>query len=270
MMWVNGSPGDSLSPLDRGLAYGDGLFETIRVKGGIAVRLSRHLARLSSGCERLGLAVDLDEARDEIERFSAGQNGVVKLIVTRGVGQRGYRPSPMARATRVLVQAPAPDYPASHAIDGIRLYPCQTRLAEQPLLAGLKHLNRLEQVLARAEWSSEAFAEGLMRDTSGRVIEGVFSNLMMIRKDQLITASLVRCGVAGVMRAEILSLAPSMGLSAVETDVTIDDFIRSDEIFLCNSLYGIWPVREWAGHDWPVGPVTRKLQAVLADETSAS
>ncbi len=267
---VNGQPVEVLSVQDRGLAYGDGLFETIRIAAGQPQLFERHLQRLGQGCSRLRIPCDLDALAGEVRQFSAELGtGVAKLIVTRGAGQRGYAPSATAAPTRILLGSAAPGYPASHARDGIQLFPCATRLAEQPLLAGLKHLNRLEQVLARAEWSDPAFAEGLMRDHGGRVIEGVFSNLFLVRGGRLLTAELSRCGVAGVMRAQIIeSVAPALDLSIEVRDVDYQELLVAEEVFTCNSLYGIWPVRALAGHHWPVGPVTRKLQAVLAEPSS--
>src|SRR5690606_20422301 len=134
-------------------------------------------------------------------------------------------------------------------------FPCTTRLAEQPLLAGLKHLNRLEQVLARSEWQGGEFAEGLMRDQSGRVIEGVFSNLFIVQEGVLVTADLSRCGVAGVMRAALLDSARAEGLKVEVRDISLEEFFQADEVFLCNSLFGVWPVRSVTGHHWPVGPL---------------
>jgi 4-amino-4-deoxychorismate lyase len=150
----------------------------------------------------------------------------------------------------------------------VRLFPCTTRLAEQPILAGLKHLNRLEQVLARAEWQDLAFAEGLMRDTSGRVIEGVFSNLFIVDSARLMTPSLERCGVAGVMREEVLERARQVGVSTLVCDLSLEQLHRADEVFVCNSLYGIWPVRQLDASVWSVGPVTRKLQRLVNDLSS--
>ncbi len=172
------------------------------------------------------------------------------------------RPS-LPSCRRILLGNPLPSYPAANAEQGVRLFPCATRLAEQPLLAGLKHLNRLEQVLARGEWQDPAFAEGLMRDQSGRVIEGVYSNLFLLKDGVLTTADLSRCGVAGVMRAEVLEQARRLGISCEVRDIGYDELLGADEVFLCNSLYGIWPVRELAASVWPAGPLTRKLQALV-------
>lgn len=269
-VWIDGRPAASLPVTDRGLAYGDGLFETIAVRqGGIAL-LERHLLRLGEGARRLSLPLDLEQVRAELLAF-AGElgHGVAKLIVTRGDGLRGYAPPVDAHCRRILSGNPPPAYPLRHRLDGIRLYPCVTRLAEQPLLAGLKHLNRLEQVLARAEWQDPAYAEGLMRDLSGRLVEGVFSNLFLVKGGELLTPSLTRCGVAGVMRAEILARAAAAGIVVRVCDLDFTVLAAADEVFLCNSQYGIWPVVAFETHVWPVGELTRKLQLLLTDLVDA-
>lgn len=268
LSWVDGQPTYGLSVHDRGFAYGDGLFETIKVAGGHPALLNRHLDRLALGCQRLAIPYDMAVTRSQIEAFSAELGtGVAKLILTRGDGKRGYAPLPSCQPRTVLLGSPLPDYPAEHADTGIRLYSCATRLAEQPALAGLKHLNRLEQVLARAEWQDPALAEGLMRDTSGRVIEAVFSNLFFVQSGTLLTPSVHRCGVAGVMRAELLELARQVGIPTQVADVSLEQLFCADEVFVCNSLYGIWPVRQFEASVWPVGQLTRKLQRLIADLT---
>lgn len=261
--WVDGQPADVLSLKDRGLAYGDGLFETIAVRGGEPVLLQRHLQRLALGCQRLGLTVDCPVLNAEVAAYARRLGeGVLKLIVTRGDGLRGYAAAPQAPARRILQGSPPAGYPSVHGEQGVRLFPCTTRLSEQPLLAGLKHLNRLEQVLARAEWTDPDYAEGLMLDMSGRVIEGVFSNLFLVHDATLMTADLSRCGVAGVMRAELLFQAESLGIATQITDIRPEQLPLADEVFVCNSVYGVWPVRAYCSARWPVGPLTRKLQTL--------
>ncbi|WNW14109.1 aminodeoxychorismate lyase [Pseudomonas sp. DTU_2021_1001937_2_SI_NGA_ILE_001] len=261
--WVDGLAADSLALGNRGLAYGDGVFETLAVKAGVPLLFERHLQRLQSSCERLAIDLDLALIRDEMTRFAAqAGDGVMKLIITRGDSQRGYAPLAGAMPRRILQMSPAASYPPGHAREGIQLFECQTRLAEQPLLAGIKHLNRLEQVMARAEWQDPGFAEGLMRDMSGRPIEGVYSNLFLVRDGKLLSADLARCGVAGVMRAELLDQARTLGIVVEIRDLSMSDLQQADELFVCNSVYGVWPVRGYAGLNWPVGPLTRTLQAV--------
>lgn len=266
LSWVDGCPAQAASLADRGLAYGDGLFETIGVKAGNPQLLERHLVRLAHGCERLHIAADLALVRAELLAFADEMGeGVAKLILTRGDGLRGYAAPAATIARRILLASPLPAYPAIHAEQGIRVFACKTRLAEQPLLAGLKHLNRLEQVLARSEWQDSEHAEGLMLDTSGRVIEGVYSNLFVVRQGRLITPDLSRCGVAGVMRAELLAQAEHHAIEASVQALDMQQLLAADEVFLCNSLYGVWPVTALQGHRWPVGPLTRKLQRIAQD-----
>lgn len=261
--WIDGQPATAINLQNRALAYGDGLFETIAVRSGAATLLDYHLDRLALGCRRLAIEADIPLIRDEICRYASQLGeGVAKLILTRGDSQRGYAPAAGAAPRRILQGAPLPAYPARHAAQGVRLFACRTRLAEQPLLAGLKHLNRLEQVLARAEWHDSEHAEGLMRDTQGRLIEGVYSNLFLVHEGQLRTADLSRCGVAGVMRAALLAHAPAAGIAVQVSDLALSDLAQADEVFVCNSVYGIWPVTGFASLNWPPGPLTRKLQAV--------
>ncbi|WP_409487803.1 aminodeoxychorismate lyase [Pseudomonas promysalinigenes] len=261
--WVDGQDATAINLQNRGLAYGDGLFETIAVRGGRASLLDGHLARLALGCKRLAIDADLALVGDEIQRFARQLgDGVAKLVLTRGDSQRGYAPAAGVAPRRILQGAPLPSYPAEHAEHGVRLFPCQTRLGEQPLLAGLKHLNRLEQVLARAEWQDGEHAEGLMRDGQGRVVEGVYSNLFMVSAGVLVTADLSRCGVAGVMRGALLEHAPRMGMPTQVRDIVFEELQQADEVFVCNSVYGVWPVRAVGALNWSPGPLTRKLQAV--------
>ncbi|HGM5579487.1 TPA: aminodeoxychorismate lyase [Pseudomonas putida] len=263
--WIDGQPATAVNLQNRGLAYGDGLFETLAVRGGRPSLLQRHLERLALGCQRLAIDIDLALVRDELLRYASQLGeGVAKLIVTRGDSLRGYAPASEAVARRILQGGPMPAYPVANAEHGIGLFDCQTRLAQQPLLAGLKHLNRLEQVMARAEWQDSAYAEGLMRDVQGHLVEGVYSNLFLVHGDVLLTADLSRCGVAGVMRAALLDEAPVQGIEIRIRDLVQADLVAADEVFVCNSVYGIWPVRTVAALnlDWPAGPLTRKLQAV--------
>jgi 4-amino-4-deoxychorismate lyase len=246
LSWVDGQPAELLSIKDRGLAYGDGLFETIAVNAGQPVLLERHLTRLAEGCVRLKIPFDLAVVRAQLLAFSQQLGGgVAKLILTRGDGQRGYAPPQAAQPCVILQAAAKPIYPAAYAEQGVRLFACATRLAEQPLLAGLKHLNRLEQVLARSEWQD--------------------ANLLLVSGGVLITADLSRCGVAGVMRAELLAQSAALGIECQVRDISYAELLAADEVMLCNSVYGVWPVRALLAHDWPVGPLTRKLQAIARD-----
>jgi len=201
----------------------------------------------------------------EARTLAGGQaDAILKILITRGSGGRGYRPPSKARTTRLVCLYPLPEYPLEFREQGIRLRHCRTRLGLSPDLAGLKHLNRLEQVLARSEWDDPDIHEGLMFDANGRLVEGTMSNVFLLLDEGLVTPALSRCGVAGVTRSVVLQLAERLGLPVQRRDVSADELDRAAEVFLTNSLIGIWPVRRLDARTWPVGAVTRQLQDALA------
>jgi len=269
--WIDGQLATGLPVDDRGLAYGDGLFETIKVVRGKPQLFERHLQRLDEGCRRLAIPLDLPLVRAEVLAFCGElDTGVAKLTVTRWC-----RPPRLCTSATLLSAAPAArlvtaGLSGTKRADRRMSVSLRDAACRATAAGGLKHLNRLEQVLARAEWQDSAYAEGLMRDSSGRVIEGVFSNLFIVRDAVLLTAALQRCGVAGVMRAELIERAQQLGVAVVVRDLAYEELLAADEVLLCNSLYGIWPVVALAGHTWPVGVLTRKLQAAIADLSSVS
>lgn len=240
-LWVNGRRGGTLDPADRGLQYGDGLFETMRVRRGAVRLLDLHLERLYAGCGRLAIRPPPRmRLRRELERAAAGAGeAVLKLIVTRGAGSRGYRPNGTERATRILSLHPLPAASAAGAVRPAVIRLCLTPMGINPRLAGLKTLNRLESVLARAEWRDARIWEGLMADTDGHLVCGTMSNLFVRRGSYLLTPALDRCGVAGVMRRWVLGQAPAAGLCAVEGRLRIEDVERADEVFMTNAVAGV-------------------------------
>ena len=165
-MLLNGQPATAISLQDRGLAYGDGLFETILIRNGKPLLLDEHLVRLQRGCAVLGLEPDVIALHHEISMLlaqPAARDSVLKIMLTREASGRGYRPL-TAACNRLLTLHAAPDYRANSPEQGIAMFVCKQRLARQPVLAGIKHLNRLEQVLASSEWPDDSFLEGLMLD----------------------------------------------------------------------------------------------------------
>lgn len=260
---VNGHPGSELSVRDRGLAYGDGLFETIRVSGGSARLLDRHLQRLARGAGVLQIPLDLPLLRAELEAAAVEQgNGLLKLIITRGEAGRGYAMPEQVQPTRILYFSPLPEYPPANTRQGIRLYPCVTRMGHQPLLAGIKHLNRLEQVLARSEWQDEGYAEGLVCDLLGQPIEGTMSNLFLRQDGQWLTPALEHCGVRGVMRDYLMEQLGAAGEVVIERNLSLNELLSSEEVFCCNSVFGVWPVIGLGTHGWSVGAHTRHAQSL--------
>lgn len=265
---VNGIEGQVLPAADRGLAYGDGVFRTFRIVGRRPLHWELHYRRLVSDCEALRLpAPPADVLERELSRLmGTGSSAVGKIIVTRGSGERGYDPAGCEAPTRLVGVGPLPSWPASHRSAGVRLRVCGLRVAAQPRLAGIKHLNRLENVLARAEWTSPDIAEGLMLDQQERVVEGTMSNLFLVSDGELVTPDLSRSGVAGVQRGRIVEAAPRLGYPVRIAEVRIADVLACDEAFLVNSVIGLWPVRELEGRAWKAGPVTRRIAAELFHE----
>lgn len=267
MILVNGESKEHIDISDRGFQYGDGLFETIKVRDGVAVFLKRHLERLNSGCERLHIpypgADSLALEASNLCRRSTSNRAVLKIIVTRGSGGRGYRQPDVIQPTRVLSLHPYPDYPESYREQGIVARFCNTRLGLNPALAGIKHLNRLEQVMARAEWNDTSIQEGLMLDVNDRVIEGTMTNLFYIKNNCLYTAALTHSGVAGIMRRIIMDISTEHDLAVIEHEFSIDELLSAEEIFVCNSVIGIWPIRQIETAHFAVGPVTQSIQSWL-------
>ncbi len=262
-MLVNGKQQDTIAIMDRGFQYGDGLFETIEVRENIPIFLEQHLQRLSNDSQRLYLPkLDLALLRSEITQLcqNAG-NAVLKIIITRGTGGRGYRQPDEIQPTRILSMHPFPDYPQNFYTDGIVTRICNTRLGLNPTLAGMKHLNRLEQVMARAEWQDNAIHEGIMLDFNGRVIEGTMTNLFYAKNGELFTASLKNCGIAGILRSWIFEKIP-----VIEHDFYLGNLQQADEIFVCNSIMGICGVRQIEQQHFSVGEITKKLQFMLESE----
>lgn len=266
MALINGRQTEDLSFLDRGLHYGDGLFETLAIWHDDALCVRHHLQRLAHGCQVLGIpGPDMATLQQEIATMAVGvRRGVLKLIVTRGNAGRGYAPPDDVTPTRILSLHPWVEHPSWYWSQGIVAHQCQVRLARNPLLAGLKHLNRLEQVLARRECQVYSCPEGIMLDNAGWVIEGTMSNLFLARDGQLITPRLNHCGVAGVMRQVILELLDSkLKIPAKIRAIRLPAVAAAEELFVCNSLVGIWPVQRLGSRTYPVGPITRQLQREL-------
>jgi 4-amino-4-deoxychorismate lyase len=262
---VNGRPERTIDVMDRGLQYGDGLFETIAVRGGRPRLLAFHMERLAAGCRRLGIAFPAPGllAR-EIDAVAIAPDCVVKVIVTRGSSGRGYRPAAGAEPRRIVSGLAWPVRPASDWLEGTRVRFCATRLSGNAALAGLKHLGRLEQVMARAEWDDEGIAEGLMLDEAGLPVCGTQSNLFALVGGELLTPRIDRCGVAGVMRRAVLEWASRRGLAAHEVAMQPEALTAATEVFVTNALVGALPVRELDGRVVGPGAIAAEFNRWLA------
>lgn len=269
MILINGLPENRVNVGDRGLQYGDGLFETIAYRNDHLEFLSDHLSRLVEGCQRLKITFTPSLQQSLINEVNAvcqqlTNDAVIKVILTRGSGGRGYRYQPDMPATRIICTYAMPMYPA-HNVSGITVRICQQRLAINPSLAGIKHLNRLEQIMARNEWQDEMVAEGLMFDYHQRLIEGTMSNVFLVQDNQLWTADLSNSGIAGIMRKQLMQVAERLGIQLHITELSIENLKQADEVFVCNSLIGIWPVTYIMDFnlEFSHGPLTQKLQKAL-------
>ncbi len=267
-MLVNGEYKDTIAIMDRGFQYGDGLFETIEVRQNTPIFLEQHLQRLSNDSRRIHLPMlDLELLRSEIKQLCQNSgNAVLKIIITRGSGGRGYRQPDDIQPTRILSLYPFPDYPQNYYSDGIVARICDTRLGLNPILAGIKHLNRVEQVMARAEWNEATIQEGIMLDINRHVIEGTMTNVFYVKKKALYTSPLKDCGIAGIIRSWIMESQIRLLFPIFEQDFFIDDLFGADEIFVCNSVIGIWGIRKLEKHRYTVGKITKQLQLALENE----
>lgn len=267
MILINGQPDNRIPVTDRGLQYGDGLFETLAFRQGEIEFLEAHLARLLLGCERLNIPFhEIDKLKFELVTLCTqlAEDSVIKIILSRGSGGRGYKAPADAEPLRIISSHPMPDYP-EHCQQGVQIRLCQHRLGINPGLAGIKHLNRLEQVLARSEWDDDSCREGLMLDVQDRLVEGTMSNLFVAKAGKLFTPAIIDNGIAGIMRAEVIQLARDNAIEVVETELTVEDLYQADEVFLTNSIIHIWPVTALPEKNkhWPHGIMTHRLQAAL-------
>ena len=258
---VNGEAASQVAAADRGIGYGDGVFETLAVVDHQPRLWASHLQRLARGCECLGFDPP-DEARwrRDVEALRLPRFAVLRLSVTRGIGGRGYAPPTHPHPTRITRCLPPPDRSDASWTEGVTVRFCDTQLAVQPALAGIKHLNRLEQVLARREWDTPAIAEGLMESTRGTVIEATACNLIVDRGDCLVVPDTRDCGVDGVMQHWLLERAQRQGACVERSAVTSWDLFAAHGMMLTNSLIGLWPVRAIAAQPLPMTPWAQCLQ----------
>ena len=272
---INGSFDATISPFDRGFAYGDGVFRTLVMRNGVPESWPQHYQKLVADCAAINIVCPsaellmsdlqqlfLIDARGD-ENSSAENSSVAKIIITRGEGNRGYTPPPITAPMRVVTKSAMPEYPETRFIDGVNLIVCETRLAAQPLLAGIKSLNRLENVLARMEWHSPDIADGIFLDTNDNVIECTAANIFARFGDTLITPSLTECGVAGVTRQRIIELAHTLSFKISVETFNLEKLLMADEVIICSSLYGAWQVKSIQEKTIKTGAMAANIRAAL-------
>ncbi len=267
MILVNGQAADHLDVRDRGLAYGDGVFRTLRTADGQPLWWRDHYAKLAADCAALALDVpDAAVLLAEVCRVAEAGEGVVKLIVTRGTGARGYMPPRGRPVTRIVLSAPLPAHARAEAQEAIAARWCSLRLGRQPRLAGVKHLNRLENVLARAEWDDPAIFEGILCDDEGLLVGGVTSNLFWVSEGVLFTPDVSQCGVAGVARTRLLRAAGRRGIPARIDRFLPAAILAADEVMICNSVLGVRRVARLDDTSWAPAGWTDILNIALYED----
>ena len=278
---IDGSDADAVHIQDRALHFGDGLFESIfvRLPEVNAPLMSLHMRRLRTGCKRLDIPFcetsigrALDNALFQLtDRMKAVERGTfdavsLKLIVTRGAGGHGYRP-PSAELAQpcVAIVCRGVLRDKNREQQGVRLNVSPVKLALQPQLAGIKHLNRLEYVIAANRTPCDADEEVLLMDQNDHVIEALHHNVFAVFGTDIITPTLDNCGVNGVMKSWLQSEhQDELNESIQEGELTLEDLFTADELFICNALRGVVPVTQIGNTFYQVGAVTRKAQAAVA------
>ncbi len=263
---IDGEISTLVATTNRGLNYGDGLFETLVVHNNRPRRWQAHMDRLGAGCERLGITMPPQSILlREVQTVSAGcSDVVVKIVLTRGGKARGYMPPEDKACIRIVSAHPYPEGIAELSRTGVDARVCKLRLAIQPALGGIKHLNRLEQVLASAELRDYDAAEGILLDREDHVICAISANIFLVKEGRLLTPRLDRCGVRGVVRGQILA---AFGARCEQRRILLDQFQEADEVFICNSVKGVIPITAIDEQQFGIGPVTREVQNSLLEGT---
>ncbi|MGJ8690761.1 MAG: aminodeoxychorismate lyase [Gammaproteobacteria bacterium] len=270
-MLVNGQLQSHLPVLDRAVQYGDGAFETILVRDSTPIFWDDHIARLITACVRLRIPLDLPGLLEEITQYLPTQNpsGILKIIISRGVGGRGYGVAETMAPSRILQFHELPENYGHNNDVGVSVFKCAHPVSTNSALAGIKHLNRLDQVMASMELPSSA-QEGLMCSDAGLLIEGIKSNVFIFRDGQWVTPRLDLAGVAGVMRAQIIDFLQRGSSDALAIQaLSFEELQAASEVFVCNSVFGIWPVTslQWGDSmlEFSIGENTRNLQRSVWD-----
>jgi 4-amino-4-deoxychorismate lyase len=267
----NGEVVAQISASDRGFQYGDGLFETVAIRNGEPRLWNYHIDRLARGCERLGINMPAPAELHDGILGALKQSGVppaycvVKIVVSAGATLRGYGRQFVDAPSVLFAAFPAVPPPLESYRVGIEIVLCETRLAGNSATAGLKTLNRLEQVLARSEFIDTDLFEGLTMDADDHIICGTMSNVFVVSGDRLSTPSLLSCGVEGAMRRYIIEMLTAQGIDTTIRAIKLDEMDDMDEVFLCNSQFGVMPVRRCVDKSWSVGDVTKSVMATMAE-----
>jgi 4-amino-4-deoxychorismate lyase len=261
--WVDGVEGNAVPADDRGLQYGDGIFETMLVRQGVPRFLALHRERMRRGLTQLGIQfLAGNELEAEIARVAAlaPSLAILKIIVTRGTARRGYAPQAQAVARRIVSLWPTTPLPADVIAQGAILNIARLRLPQPSPFAGLKHLNRLENVMAAADTMVDGGFEALMLDTSERLVSATAGNVFLVKNGALLTPGVDRVGVNGVMRQVVLREAARLGIPAHEQDLGMDEVASADAMFITNARIGVVPVQRVREHVFGMSEIAQRLR----------
>lgn len=266
MVWLNGQPTETVSVSDRSFQYGDGGFTTILTVQGKLVVWQYHLERMQSCLDALRIPhPDWNQVLNwlEMAAIDAPLAGL-KLHISRGEGGRGYSPTQVSAPNVTISNFAYPEHYAQLKHHGVELAVCSVALGINPLLAGHKHNNRLEQVLCKADVESQGLADGVVLDINQHVIETTMANLFWRKGNNLYTPDLSSSGVAGVVRRQVLALAEREQIDTHIGHYCLDALIQADEVMVCNSIMGIAPVVKVAQQHFEIGIMTRRIQEMLS------
>jgi 4-amino-4-deoxychorismate lyase len=255
-----------ISPFDRAFQYGDGIFRTFVVKSNKPLHWKHHYKKIVEDC--LAIKIDPPKEKDLLSDirslFKSKKKSVAKFIISRGMSERGYKFDEDIKHNRFLLKANMPSYPKEYFMHGVNLYVCKQKI-QPSILSGIKHLNRLENIMARQEWKGDLYADGILLNQDGYVIECISSNLFMRKNKTIYTHPLKDIGVKGVTRELILEALPRLGFKVKEIAFDLDSLLIADEVFISNSLFGVWQVKKIKNRSWQ----PQKLPTILRDSLEA-
>lgn len=262
MFWHNGEPRDTVAIADRSFQYGDGCFTTILTKQGEIQHWPYHMERMDACLKLLAIPLpDWSQIRRWLDQATLDEaKAGLKLHISRGEGGRGYSPSQVTQPNVTISHFAFPTHYTQWQQHGLQLGVCHLRMGINPLLAGHKHNNRLEQVLLKGEMDRAGFADGVCLDIQGHVVETTMANLFWVKDKTLYTPTLASAGVAGIARRLILELAPTLGLEVVVGRFVLEHLEQADEVFISNAIVEVAPVTELAGQHYSIGFYTRRFQ----------
>ena len=262
MFLINGIPQETLPASDRAIQFGDGCFTTARIVAGQVCLLDAHLQRLQQACEKLLIPFVEWAAlqREMVELARGNDRGVLKVIISRGSGGRGYSAANCLHPTRLLSVSAWPVHYGGWRREGITLALSPVRLGRNPQLAGIKHLNRLEQVLIRTHLEQTDADEALVLDSEGFITECCAANLFWRQGKDVFTPRLDQAGVNGLMRQFCLQQLAHSGYRVVDVHAREAALAEADEMVVCNALMPVVPVRQYGSQRFS----SRELYAFLA------